>query len=214
MKIKIVKIFVFIVVLVMVTAGVACQRTQRSTPNRQSAPLNPDTTNGMTNPGASGTDLGRLGTPNDFSRLSSDENVNLPGTPNYNGVPLDNRSNLTGDQGYNNNNNVTDANRKAQDIANQLTAMDPIENATVVISGKTALVGIDVKDNYDNYDKDKLADKIKNMEPGVNNVVITESPDMYERVSNLSRDMRNGRVMQGLNDEFTKLVNRIRPTIR
>ncbi|MBZ4644963.1 MAG: hypothetical protein PWR27_621 [Petroclostridium sp.] len=209
MKNKFMKIMTLILTFMLIVTFVGCRVAQRPMPNqpdtlrtpgapaRYGTPGTPTTPGKIGTPGAPGTALDRLGTPG------------APDTP-Y----------APGRVGINNNAPAaTDANRTAQYIANQLSAMEPIERATVVISGNTALVGIDIVDNYYKYDeeeylKDDLVQKVKNMAPGVTNVAITESPDLYQRISNLSRDMANGRVIQGLTNEFTEIVNRIRPSVR
>lgn len=132
----------------------------------------------------------------------TNEQRGILGIPNANNGALDNYDN-----------------KKAQSIANILTEMEPIERATVVISGNTALVGIDIVDGYykyseEEYLKDELVEKIKRLAPGVTNVAITESPDLFERISRLSRDIGNGNTVQRLNDEFKNLVNRITSNIR
>lgn len=109
--------------------------------------------------------------------------------------------------------------QKAQEIANELKEMEPIEEATVVISGNTALIGIAIPEGYYQNEeeeqlKDELEQKVKNMVPGITNIAITDEKDMYKRINDLSGDMRNGTPMQGVTDEFTKLAKRIMPNNR
>ncbi len=107
-----------------------------------------------------------------------------------------------------------DTRTSGDNIAKQLRAMEPIENANCVISGDTALVGIDIKDNYYKYDeaqylKNDIAKKVKNMVPGIKNVAVTEETDLYNRIDKLSIDMTNGRTMQGMATEFSDIIKRI-----
>ncbi len=109
-----------------------------------------------------------------------------------------------------------DTTTSGENIAKQLRAMEPIEDANCVISGDTALVGIDIKDNFYKYDegeylKDDIKKKVMNMAPGIKNVAVTEEPDLYNRINKLSRDLKNGRTMQGMATEFSNIINRILP---
>lgn|GEM_PF-2285189 len=113
----------------------------------------------------------------------------------------------------------SNVNTAAENVKARLEARDDIERASCVISGNTALVAIDTKDGVNTAGqnkniKEEVANMVKSIAPGVTNVAVTESPDLFERISNLSRDMQNGRTMQGLKDEFTELVNKILPTVR
>ncbi|WHH58879.1 YhcN/YlaJ family sporulation lipoprotein [Petroclostridium sp. X23] len=219
MNTKMRKIITTALVLSLVAIGAGCQTAQRPMRNGTTTPGTP--TDPYT-PEAPGTDLGRLGTPNDMNGVDITGRNDINDYPNYGNNMYGNdmtdsvgRDDVPRAQGNYTGLN-TNANTTAQNIANQLSAMDNVEDATVVISGNTALVGVDIKDNYNNHEqlKSNMVQKVKSMAPNVTNVAITESPDLYERITNLSRDMRNGTVMQGLSNEFTEIVNRITPTTR
>lgn len=207
MKKKFFKWSCLAVVAILLLSVVGCTRAQRPMQNQPGAPApgaNPDNVN-----------------------LTPDRGMmrdNVPQTPNRTITPdAAPGAPMTRDRTLENDMNArpiaTDANRKAQNITNKLTAMEPIENASCVVNGKTALVGIDVADDQQGNNntqnlKNDLVTKIKKMEPGITNVVITESPDLYQRINNLSKDATTGNTMRGMTNEFTEIMNRIMPATR
>lgn len=208
------KFITIILVLALIMATTGCQTAQRPVPNQ---PGTPGTPNRYETPRAPEMTPNRLNTP------YTTDGYGIPGAPGVTRAP--GRVGMNFENNYNrietpDPRRITiDVNRQAQNIADQLTDMEPIERATVVISGNTALVGIDIVDNYYKYDeeeylKDDLVNRIKTMAPGIINVAITESPDLFQRINNLSRSMANGRMVQGLTNEFTELVNKITPSTR
>lgn len=208
--------------LTFLVVMIGCRAAQRPAPNQAGEPIRYPGYNGEPTrygtPGNSGTQLDRLGTPitpapNVPGRYGIPERMGGPGT-----VGMDNRYNLIGTPDANNIPMGADANRNAKNIANQLAAMKEIKRATVVISGNTALVGLNMERGY-NYNRNQtirnnVVQKVKSMAPNVTKVAVTESSDLYGRIDRLFRDMNNGRTMQGLGNEFRTLVDSIIPDTR
>lgn len=220
---------IFILVTIISLVGCTPAQNQPGNPNATPGPNNTNTTQDNENYNMPGTTRisDNTGT-NDFRRMVDNNN-------NYNTNNRGIGNNRMNDN-FNNMSNNTDVNRlgatdignqqmgtqgsnvntTAQNIKSKLEARDDIERASCVISGDTALIGIDVKDGMNNTAniKNEVTNMVKNMIPGITKVAVTESPDLFERINNLSRDMQNGRTMQGLGEEFTELVNKIIPTVR
>lgn len=210
MKKRMLKFIGLAAVMTLIFTIVGCTQAQRPMPDQPGNPNINTPAPGDVNLDPNGVD----NVPRDTD-LNPDQNLNpdlaqrTPMTQDYRpGRPTDDNRPIS-----------EDARRKASTITSTLNAMEPIENSTAVISGNTALVGIDIVDNYYKYDeaeylKDNLEDKVRTMMPGITNVAITDSPDMYRRIEKLSKDMDNGNTMEGLTNEFNDLVNRILPNRR
>ncbi|MCC3377292.1 YhcN/YlaJ family sporulation lipoprotein [Cohnella sp. REN36] len=59
--------------------------------------------------------------------------------------------------------------------------------------------------------KNEVGDAVKAMAPHVNNVYVSENPDLYGRMKNYATAVSEGHPIQGLVTEFNALVNRIFP---
>ena len=203
MRKSIFNIFVITLAVLVIAIFGGCRTAQNPAPNEQGQPARFGTPGqeqrGINSPGRQDkmNDAGRNGLMGDRERMD-----------------IDNRNNTTG----NNNLMGAETDRKVKEIESQITAMAPVERATVIISGNTALVGVAFKDeqegNANRQFKNDIEKKVKDMSPGITNVVVAESPDLYRRMENLSRDIGSGRAMKGLTDEFRQLVDRMTQTTR
>ncbi|MBB6694161.1 YhcN/YlaJ family sporulation lipoprotein [Cohnella xylanilytica] len=59
--------------------------------------------------------------------------------------------------------------------------------------------------------KNKVADVVKGMAPGVNNVFVSANADFYGRLQSMAADFGRGHPIQGMITEFNALVERIFP---
>jgi YhcN/YlaJ family sporulation lipoprotein len=107
--------------------------------------------------------------------------------------------------------------RRAKIIAQDIANLTDVESATVVITGNTALVGLNLPENV----SDEQVDRIKRLaekkclatDSALKNASITASPEMVERIRNISRDIGQGRPITGLGDELGSILRRVTPTI-
>lgn len=161
-------------------------------------------------------------------------NENVPGTEK--GLDLEQPNDLTGDRNINKGNmNNSDPNivndgdlnardldndsmmRRSKDIATKLSELDKVNNANVLITGNTALVGIDIpKDSSDENTKkikDEVVNKVKDLDNGIDNVVVTADADLITRMKNLGTDIESGKPISGLGNEIEEIIKRITPNM-
>ncbi|MBE3553595.1 MAG: YhcN/YlaJ family sporulation lipoprotein [Thermicanus sp.] len=109
-------------------------------------------------------------------------------------------------------------NQNAQKVANrlvQLALQDPnVQDATAVVVGRLAVVGIDVADNLEaarvSTIKYSVAQSLKEDPLGAN-ALVTSDPDLMERLREMARRIREGHPIAGVADELADIVARIMP---
>lgn len=119
------------------------------------------------------------------------------------------------------NTNIPEVDRKSgQEIAQHLvdltTSMPNVKDATAVVLGKFAFVGIDVDANIDRSQvgsiKYSVAESLKKDPHGARAVVIAD-PDITARIKEVSEDIKNGKPIQGIFNELADISGRLMPEI-
>lgn len=158
----------------------------------------------------------------------TDNNVTPPAptrAPTGDNVGVDDRTNndlfdnrtgmLTDGNRFDNDRNRNNM-RLADDIANRLTNMREIDEATVFLTGNTAYVAVDMPGRQEgqltNNLKDRIADEVRHLDTRIDNVYVSADPDFFSRMGAYARDIRNGRPISGLANEITETLRRIFPT--
>src|SRR5690554_5393506 len=128
---------------------------------------------------------------NNNTRMDQDGNM-LPDQNNT--IP---RNNTTAPNGNNNlggtNNAPMDNNDEAlsRRIAEIATDVDGVDNATVVVTGDTAYVGIDMDKDLENREtnrlKERVGDRIKDRENSIDRVYVSADVDTVERLREIGR---------------------------
>lgn len=99
------------------------------------------------------------------------------------------------------------------DIATQIPE---VNEATAVVAGNYAVVGIDVKKDLDRSRvssiKYAVAEALKNDRYGAN-AVVTADPDIVERLKNMADRIQDGEPVTGILDELAAIVGRLMPEI-
>ncbi|KXG10412.1 hypothetical protein AT864_01003 [Anoxybacillus sp. P3H1B] len=111
-------------------------------------------------------------------------------------------------------------NKSGQQIAHHLADLaDRVPNvndATALIVGKYAIVGIDINDNMDTSRvgtiKYSVAEALQKDPYGANSIIIAD-PDLYARLKNIVRQVDNGRPVQAFMNEIAAIVGRVMPEI-
>ena len=151
------------------------------------------------------TDTDLNNNPNDNNNIGEDVRRNA--TDNM-------RTNDTRDMTDNVDRNLSD---RAENIARKVANLNDVNSATVVISGDTAIVGIDMKNNLEGNITDDLKGKVrkivKDTDDKIDNVSVTADPDLYQRLSNMARDIRNGKPISGFSKEIQEILRRITPNM-
>lgn len=110
--------------------------------------------------------------------------------------------------------------KTGQDIAKRLvalaTSIDNVNDATAVVIGKYALVGIDINADLDRSEvgsiKYGVAESLKNDPDGANAVVIAD-PDINARLKEIGEDIQNGKPIQGIFNELADISGRLIPEV-
>lgn len=104
----------------------------------------------------------------------------------------------------------------SQHLVELSTSISNVNDATAVVLGPYAIVGIDVNQNLDRSEvgsiKYSVAESLKNDPHGARAVVVAD-PDLNARVKEISEDIRNGRPIQGILNELADISGRLMPEI-
>ncbi|MFY9176845.1 MAG: YhcN/YlaJ family sporulation lipoprotein [Caldicoprobacterales bacterium] len=107
------------------------------------------------------------------------------------------------------------ARSQAKRIADAVAKEKNIDAASCVITGDTALIGV----QFDKQFKGDLTDSIKksvekrvrSIEPDIDNVVVTADPDLLSRIKTIASDIENGKPLSGFTNEIEEIIRRINP---
>ena len=133
---------------------------------------------------------------------------------------LQTEDNLSDLDNLNNQNNRRDSRRdnigeRADRIAKKVAKLDKVNNASVLISDRMAIVGLDMKSELEGEEtknlKEKVEKTVKDTDENIENVTITADPDLFTRISNMAEDIMEGEPISGLGDEIEEILRRITP---
>jgi YhcN/YlaJ family sporulation lipoprotein len=108
----------------------------------------------------------------------------------------------------------------SQEISRHLvglaTVIPGVEDATAVVLGPYAVVGIDVDRKLDNSKvgsiKYSVAESLKN-DPNGKNALVTADPDTVERLRQMGKQIRQGHPIGGIMKELAGIVGRLMPQV-
>ncbi|WP_026485518.1 YhcN/YlaJ family sporulation lipoprotein [Caldanaerobius polysaccharolyticus] len=105
---------------------------------------------------------------------------------------------------------------RANRIAAAVAKLPDVNRATVVISGNTALVGIDMKGNVEKTKEAKVKKSVektvRSTDKAINNVSVTADPDLYNRINSIAADVARGKPISGFAREISEILKRITPS--
>ncbi|GGE41005.1 putative lipoprotein YlaJ [Pullulanibacillus camelliae] len=103
--------------------------------------------------------------------------------------------------------------KRLVNIANRIPG---VNDATVIVAGNYAVVGIDVDKNLDRTKvgdiKSSVAEALKK-DPYGANAAVTSDPDIIQRLKNMGKQMRQGKPLSGIASELAAIVERLVPEI-
>jgi YhcN/YlaJ family sporulation lipoprotein len=110
--------------------------------------------------------------------------------------------------------------KSGQEISKRLvalaTSIPNVNDATAVVLGKYAIVGIDVNSKIDRSQvgsiKYSVAESLKKDPYGANAVVVADA-DTTERLKEIQADIKNGRPIRGIMEELADVAGRLMPEI-
>lgn len=96
------------------------------------------------------------------------------------------------------------------------TGVPNVRDATAVVLGNYAIVGIDVDQNIDRSQvgsiKYSVAESMKNDPHGARAIVIAD-PDLNARLREIAGDIRNGQPVSGIMNELSDITGRLMPEV-
>jgi len=119
------------------------------------------------------------------------------------------------------NNRGNEEDRKSsQQIAEHLvhlaSEVPGVNDATAVVLGNMAVVGIDVKKDLERSDVDTIkysvAESLKDDPNGANAIVVADA-DTMERLREINQDIQNGSPIRGIMNELSDIVGRVMPEV-
>jgi YhcN/YlaJ family sporulation lipoprotein len=151
----------------------------------------------------------------------------FPRQGRQNGLNRQDRDRDTQDQGIEGLNEGTKApqspnrkNREAQKVAQRLvslaTKVDNVNDATAIVAGRWAVVGIDVDAKLDRSRvgsiKYSVAEALK-ADPKGAYAIVTADIDTNYRLRQMAQEMRDGKPVAGVMDELAAIVGRLMPQV-
>lgn len=104
----------------------------------------------------------------------------------------------------------------SQHLVDLATSIPNVNDATAVVLGRYAIVGIDVKEDIERSQvgsiKYSVAESLKNDPHGARAVVVAD-PDMTARIREISEDIQKGKPVQGIINELADISGRLMPEI-
>jgi len=101
-------------------------------------------------------------------------------------------------------------------LVNLATSIPNVNDATAVVIGNYAIVGIDVNAKIDRSQvgsiKYSVAESLKKDPYGANAVVVADA-DTTQRLREIQADIKNGRPIQGIMEELSDIAGRLMPEI-
>ncbi len=119
------------------------------------------------------------------------------------------------------NSNIESVDRKSgQEISKRLvelaTSIPNVNDATAVVLGRYAIVGIDVNRKIDRSQvgsiKYSVAESLRKDPYGANAVVVADA-DTTERLKEIQADIKSGRPVQGIMEELADVAGRLMPEV-
>ncbi|MDN5316945.1 MAG: hypothetical protein PWR08_1069 [Thermoanaerobacterium sp.] len=105
---------------------------------------------------------------------------------------------------------------RAAKIATNVAKLPEVNKATVVVSGNTAIVGIDMKASvqgtHETQVKKKVEKTVRDTDKGIKNVSVTSDPDLYKRIDNIAKGIAAGRPLSEFTKQITEILKRITPS--
>jgi len=199
------KILLAVCILLLVSVvALGCRPAQRpvpqTTPNQQNIDNRTTTENTVPRNDQLAPGNNRMTTDNE---LTTNDRMNTD-----NRLTTDNRTG-TDDRATG---NLSD---RASRIEAEVTKLNDVKGATVVITGNTALVGINLtegtKGDLNTEIKRQVEEAVQTADRDINRVSVTADPDLFTRIENIARDIGQGRPLSGFGQEVEELVRRITP---
>ena len=110
-------------------------------------------------------------------------------------------------------------NKREQTLASKLArtaeSVDGVKAATVVVSGSTAFVGLEVESDVDKSEVDKVkadtVEVVKRTDSSIKAVNVTTDPNLITRLKKIAQGIEKGKPVSSFAEELEELARRISP---
>ena len=103
----------------------------------------------------------------------------------------------------------------ATKLASAAEKVEGVKWATVVVSGSTAFVGLEIKPGIEakktNEIKSKVADAVKRADARIKAVNVTTDPNLVTRLKKIAEGIRAGKPISSFTRELTEITRRMVP---
>ncbi len=110
---------------------------------------------------------------------------------------------------------VPAAHALATKLSDAAQKVEGVKSATVVVSGSTAFVGLEIKpgieDKKTNEIKTKVADVVKKADNRIKAVNVTTDPNLITRLKRIADGIKKGKPISSFADELAEITRRIVP---
>lgn len=111
--------------------------------------------------------------------------------------------------------NPTESNTLAQRLASEAQKVNGVESATVVLTGSTALVGVNLRPGADAVAvKSEVASAIKRADNRVKNALVSTDPELNQRIIQIGKGIAGGRPISAFAREVDEILKRLSPSSR
>ncbi|MGB9802833.1 YhcN/YlaJ family sporulation lipoprotein, partial [Desulfofundulus sp.] len=111
-----------------------------------------------------------------------------------------------------------EAHRLATKLAAEAEKVPGVRKATVVLTGNTAIVGLELKPGVGRGRtaaiKDEVARRVRAADKRVTTVLVTTDPDVVARIRRVAAGVSRGAPVTSFNREIQEIIRRITPTTR
>ena len=108
--------------------------------------------------------------------------------------------------------------QKAEVLVDRIEDLEGIEDATVIISGSTAYVGVDMEADMQgrmtDVMKQRVTDRAKKSDMMLTRVYVSADSDTVTRLRNYARDIEDGKPISGIIRQIDEMFRRPAPTVR
>lgn len=108
--------------------------------------------------------------------------------------------------------------KRAEVLVDRIEDLEGIEDATVIISGSTAYVGVDMEadmqDRMTDAMKQRVTDRAKKSDMMLTRVYVSADSDTVTRLRNYARDIEDGKPISGIIRQIDEMFRRPAPTVR
>ena len=108
-------------------------------------------------------------------------------------------------------------NDRSKMISDKLADLDGVNDSTVLITGKTALIGLDIPSDFEKAKTEEIKktveSKVKSLDKDIDKVIVTADADLTTRIRNVGTDVEGGKPISGFGTEIEEIIKRITPNM-